>query len=137
MLKKLMLLFGATLLIIAFLVTSLLNRVSEDRQLAKEIVELAKSGETEIALSPLTDFEWDQAKVYGPYTSKDVIEESLNVKYSGSINGLDSRDDMFLLVFAKGRHAVKTVELSREPGNYYEKNGTMTPENDRLLVEKK
>ena len=41
---------------------------------------------------------------------------------------------IFLLVFAKGNHAIKTAVLSRKAGDYYEKNGTLTPKNDILII---
>ena len=133
MLRKWGLLIGGSVLIFA-MISFFINRASEDTVLAKKILEQAENGTTEISLSTLTDFDWEKALVYGPYTTVDVIEESLNVEFKGSINGIDSRDDIFLLVFAKGNHAIKTVELSRKSGDYYEKNGTLTPKNDILII---
>ncbi|MDV6379011.1 hypothetical protein ORD22_12385 [Sporosarcina sp. GW1-11] len=124
----------ATVLLIAWLSLFFMNRATEDLVLGKKIEELAKSGTTEIPLSSLTDFDWDQALVYGPYTTEDVIEESLNIQFKGSTHGIESLEDRFLLVFAKDNHAVKTVPLSRMPGDYSEKNGRLTPENDVLIV---
>ncbi|AXH99746.1 hypothetical protein DV702_08375 [Sporosarcina sp. PTS2304] len=113
-----------------------INRATEDYILGKNIEELAKSGLTEIALSPLTDFDWDQAMVYGPYTTEDQIENSLNIKFKGSTHGIEVLEDRFLLVFAKGNHAVKTTPLSRMVGDYSEKSISITPENDVLVVVK-
>lgn len=135
MFRKWRLLIAGTGLVVAMLSLIFINRASEDTLLAKNILELAESGSTEIALSTLTDFDWEKAAVYGPYTTVDIIEESLHVEFKGSTQGIDYREDIFLLVFAKGNHAIKTVELSRRVGDYYEKNGTLTPENDILIVE--
>jgi len=134
MFKKWRLLIVGTGLVVAMLSLFFVNRASEDTLLAKRILEQAESGSTEIALSTLTNFDWEKAAVYGPYTTVDVIEESLNVRFKGNTQGIDFRDDIFLLVFAKGNHAIKTVELSRRIGDYYEKNGMLTPENDVLIV---
>ena len=134
MFKKWRLLIAGTGLVFAMLSLFFVNRASEDTVLAMKILEQAESGSTEIALSTLTDFDWEKAAVYGPYTTVDVIEESLNVKFKGSTQGIDYREDIFLLVFAKGNHAIKTVELSRRVGDYYEKNGMLTPENDILII---
>ncbi|MEK4025919.1 hypothetical protein [Sporosarcina sp. FSL W7-1283] len=134
MLKKWSFWIGGGVLIIAMVSLFFVNRASEDPVLAMKIVEQAKSSTTEIPLSTLTDFDWDRALVYGPYTTGDVIEDSLNVKFKGNINGLDIREDMFLLVFAKGDHAVKTAVLSRTGVSYYEQNGLLTPEKDVLIV---
>ncbi|KAA0965295.1 hypothetical protein FQ087_03015 [Sporosarcina sp. ANT_H38] len=134
MLRKWGLLIGGSVIFFIMLSMFFVNRASEDTVLAQKILEQAEKGTTEISLSTLTDFDWEKASVYGPYTTIDVIEESLNVEFKGSINGIDSRDDIFLLVFAKGNHAIKTVELSRKAGDYYEKNGTLTPKNDILII---
>ncbi|WP_318617533.1 hypothetical protein [Sporosarcina sp. YIM B06819] len=133
MFRKWSLLIGGAALVLAML-NFFVNRTSEDTVLAKMILEQAKSGSTEIELSTLTDFDLEKAAVYGPYTTVGVIEESLNVKFKGSTLGIDYREDIFLLVFAKGNHAIKTVKLARKVGDYYEKNGTLTPENDVLIV---
>lgn len=134
MLRKWSLLIGGAILIIAMLSLCFVNWASEDTVLAMKILEQAENGETEISLSPLTDFEWEKALVYGPYTTVDVIEESLDIEFKGSTNGIDFREDIFLLVFAKGNHAIKTAVLSRKAGDYYEKNGTLTPKNDILII---
>lgn len=136
MLRKWILLIGGAALTSLILSLFFVNWASEDPMLARKILEQAESGTTEISLSTLTDFDWEKASVYGPYTTVDVIEESLNVEFKGSINGIDFREDIFLLVFAKGNHAIKTVVLSRKVGNYYEKNGMLTPKNDLLIIKK-
>ena len=58
----------------------------------------------------------------------------MDIEFKGSTNGIDFREDIFLLVFAKGNHAIKTAVLSRKAGDYYEKNGTLTPKNDILII---
>lgn len=113
MLRKWILLIGGAALTSLILSFFFVNRASEDPMLARKILERAESG-----------------------TTVDVIEESLNVEFKGSINGIDFREDIFLLVFAKGNHAIKTVVLSRKVGNYYEKNGMLTPKNDLLIIKK-
>ncbi|WP_153732099.1 hypothetical protein [Sporosarcina obsidiansis] len=124
---------GAVLLI-TVLSMFLVNRATEDLILGKKIEEQAANGATEIPLSPLTDFDWDKAHVYGPYTTEDIIEESLNIKFKGSTHGIEILEDRFLLVFAKGKHAIKTVPISRRSGNNYESHDILTPTNDVLLV---
>ena len=84
MLRKWSLLIGGAGLIFAMLSLFFVNRASEDTMLAMKILEQAESGATEISLSTLTDFDWEKASVYGPYTTVDVIEESLNVEFKGS-----------------------------------------------------
>lgn len=135
MFRKWSLLIGGAVVVFTMFILFFVNRASEDTVLAMKILELVESGSAEIELSTLTDFDWEKAAVYGPYTTVDIIEESLNIEFKGSNKAIDFREDIFLLVFAKGNHAIKTVELSRRVGDYYEKNGTLTPENDVLIVE--
>lgn len=110
-----------TILIIATVglaVTLLGNRASQDTVLAMEIESLLENSETQIDLTKLTDFNWTQVGVFGPYTSNEVIEDSMGIKFNGDNGGIDILEDRFLLVFADEKYAVKTVVLSRKYGNY-------------------
>lgn len=99
-------------------VTLLGNRASQDTVLAKEIESLLENSETQIDLTKLTDFNWTQVGVFGPYTSNEVIEDSMEIKFNGDNGGIDILEDRFLLVFADEKYAVKMVVLSRKYGNY-------------------
>ncbi|MEK4426089.1 hypothetical protein [Solibacillus sp. FSL K6-1523] len=94
------------------------NRASQDTALAKEIDTLLENGETQIDLTRLTDFKWTQVSVFGPYTSEEMIEDSMGIKFKGYNGGIDILDDRFLLVFANDKYAVKTVVISRRSGTY-------------------
>lgn len=94
------------------------NGASQDTLLAKEIGSLLDKGETQIDLSELTDFDWTKVATFGPYTTNEVIEDSMEIKFKGNNGGIDILEDRFLLVFADEKYAIKTVVLSREYGNY-------------------
>ena len=94
------------------------NRASQDTVLAKEIDSLLENGKTQIDLTGVTDFNWTQVSVFGPYTSDEAIEDSMGIKFKGDNGGIDILDDRFLLVFADEKYAVKTVVLSRKHGSY-------------------
>ncbi|MGN7478553.1 hypothetical protein ACTHOQ_11905 [Solibacillus silvestris] len=94
------------------------NEASQDAVLAREIGSLLENGEIQIDLTDLTDFKWAKVDVFGPYTSNEVIEDSMAIKFKGNNGGIDILDDGFLLVFADEKFAVKTVVLSRKYGNY-------------------
>lgn len=104
--------------VIGLAVNLLGNRASQDTGLAKEINSLLEKGETQIDLTGVTDFNWTQASVFGPYTSDEVIEDSMGIKFKGDNGGIDMLDDRFLLVFANDKYAVKTVVISRGNGTY-------------------
>ncbi|MGE7840513.1 hypothetical protein ACQKNX_06945 [Lysinibacillus sp. NPDC093712] len=103
---------------IGLAVTLFGKRASQDTILAKEIDTLLKNGETQIDLTGVTDFNWNQVSVFGPYTLDEVIEDSMGIKFKGDNGGIDILDDRFLLVFADEKYAIKTVILSRKHGSY-------------------
>ncbi|MEK4425244.1 hypothetical protein [Solibacillus sp. FSL K6-1523] len=103
------------------------NRASQDTVLANEIDNLLEQGETQIDLTEVTDFKWKAVSLFGPYTTDEVIEESMGINFKGNNGGIDMLDDRFLLVFANKKHAVKTVVLSR-------KHGTYTIKDNKFLV---
>lgn len=90
------------------------NRASQDQALAEEISSLIEQGATEIDLRKLTTFEWTKVDVVEPYTSDEMIEQSMAITFKGDNGGIGMLDDRLLLVFANDKYAVKTVVLSRE-----------------------
>ncbi|PID14527.1 hypothetical protein CSV63_12190 [Sporosarcina sp. P34] len=131
--KKMVWVVFATLFLL-ICTTFFLHRATEDPLLAKRIDDLASKGVTEISLTSLTDFEWNKAMVYGPYTSKEIIEGSLNSKFKGSTQGIEYRDDIFLLVFAKDHYVVKTVKLSRRGVDFSKNDQLLTTADDILKI---
>ncbi|UKJ43871.1 hypothetical protein [Lysinibacillus sp. ACHW1.5] len=134
MLQKWLFGIGGVVLMLTMLFLFLGNRANEDTLLAKNIMEKANSGTTVVSLNKLTDFDWEKAQIFGPYTTKDVIEETMDIQFKGSISGLDVREDICLLVFVKEGHAIKTAVLYRDMGDYSTKNGMLTPDNDLLSI---
>lgn len=134
MLQKWLFGIGGVVLMFTMLFLFLGDRASEDTMLAKNIMEEANSGTTVVSLNKLTDFDWEKAQIFGPYTTKDTIEETMDIQFRGSTSGLDVREDIFLLVFAKEGHAIKTAVLYRNIGDYSTKNGMLTPDNDLLSI---
>ena len=104
--------------VIALAITLLGNRASQDTLLAKEIDTLFETSATQIDLTEFTDFNWTQVAVFGPYTSNEVIKDSMGIRFKGDNGEIDSQDDRFLLVFADDKYAIKTVVLSRKYGSY-------------------
>lgn len=103
---------------IGLAIASLGNRASQDTVLAEEIDSLLEKGEIQIDLTGVTDFNWTQVNLFGPYTTDKTIEESMSIKFKADNGGIDILDDRFLLVFAYEKYAIKTVVLSRKHGTY-------------------
>ncbi|MFF5993576.1 hypothetical protein AAGS61_02325 [Lysinibacillus sp. KU-BSD001] len=104
--------------IVVLLVQFFWNRATQDTTLGKDIHSLIEQGDKQIDLTALTNFEWVSVEVFGPYTTKEIIEDSMNIHFKGDNGGIDVLEDRFLLIFANKKHAVKTVVLSREYGDY-------------------
>ncbi|PIC84919.1 hypothetical protein CSV72_16340 [Sporosarcina sp. P20a] len=94
------------------------NRASQDTILGKEIHSILEQEEKQMDLTTMTDFEWDAVEVFGPYSTNEIIEDSMDIRFKGDNGGIDVLEDRFLLVFANGKNAVKTVVLSRKYGNF-------------------
>lgn len=110
-----------TLLIIMFLILGVVfwgNRASQDGILSKEISSRLEQGEKQIDLTTMTEFEWDAVDVFGPYTTNDIIEDSMDIRFRGDNGGIDVIENQFLLVFADKKKAVKTAVLYRKYGDF-------------------
>lgn len=105
------------------------NRASQDAILSKEIHSALEQEEKQIDLTTKTSFEWDAVEVFGPYTTNEIIEDSMDIRFRGDNGGIDVLEDRFLLVFADEKNAVKTAVLSRKYGDFLIKDNKM------LLVE--
>ncbi|PIC89361.1 hypothetical protein CSV71_10600 [Sporosarcina sp. P21c] len=96
----------------------LANRASQDMILRKEIHSMLEQGAKQIDLTTMTDFEWNAVEVFGPYTTNEIIEDSMDIRFKGDNGGIEVLEDRFLLVFADGKNAVKTAVLSRKYGDF-------------------
>ena len=103
------------------------NRASQDTMLGRDIHSLLEQGERQIDLTKLTDFKWVEVEVFGPYTTNEIIEDSMGIQFKGDNGGIEVMEDRFLIVFANEKNAVKTVVLSRKYGNH-------TIKDNKLLV---
>ncbi|ARF18678.1 hypothetical protein [Sporosarcina ureae] len=105
------------------------NRASQDAILSKDIHSALEQEEKLIDLTTMTSFEWGAVEVFGPYTTNEIIEDSMDIRFRGDSGGIDVLEDRFLLVFADEKNAVKTAVLSRKYGDF------LIKDNKILLVE--
>ncbi len=66
-----------------------------------------KSGSTTVKMQELTDFQWDDAFLFRPYSSKKDIELQTGIKSSFFTNSL--RDEEYQLIFIKNNKVVAYV----------------------------
>ena len=105
------------------------ERASQDTTLSKEIRSKLEQGVKQLDLTTMADFEWDAVKAFGPYTTNEIIDDSMGIQFKGDNGGIERIENRFLLVFANGKNAVKTVVLSREYGDF-------TIKDNKLLIVK-
>ncbi|WP_026674023.1 hypothetical protein [Alkalihalobacterium bogoriense] len=98
------------------------------------IVEDQNSEEVEV--QSLTDFEWDKAFLFQPYTSNDGIIETLGVDFKDPSN-IEMREDIYLLVFLHENNVVHYVEIDRQRCSFsLGENEYITPTDDLIFIER-
>lgn len=105
------------------------SQAGENTISANDIYTLIEQGETQIDLTKLTDLEWTQVAAFGPYTTDEMIKDSMDIQFNFLFGGIDVLETDFLLVFANEKKPVKKIYLSRKYGDYTVK------ENKILIVE--
>lgn len=103
------------LLAVALFVT-ISNRAERDMTFEEEIIALMAQGQKEIDLRELTTEEWAKAALFPPYTTNEVIEETMDIRFSGDNGQIDLLDCCFLLILATDEEAVKTAMLPMHYG---------------------
>lgn len=93
-------------------------------------------GQNEVDLNALTDFSWEEAYIFQPYTTPEYMTEKLGFKWNNTI-GMGYRDDINLIVFVKDKKVVKYIELPRKYGDFASSDieNVMTPENSIVTIE--
>jgi len=70
-------------------------------------------------LTELTNLEWTEAGVFGPYSTSGPIKESLNITSRFSLLGIDVPESRFLLILVNEDKVVERIYLSREHPDYH------------------
>ena len=83
----------------------------------QKLIEALEQGEKTIDLKEIAKFEWDDVKIFGPYTTDEMMAESFGIPYEGRFNSEVSELN-FCLVFVADGQMIKRVNLSRQYGNY-------------------
>jgi|SRR5688572_13227857 len=90
--------------------------VNLDNNLSK-MISFHKSDEMAfIDLSIIATFSWDKLYIFGPYTSSEMINESLGIKWLGIYStSIEYNDGIALLVFTNKGKVVQYLEYPRGP----------------------
>ena len=80
-----------------------------------------REGEATLRLEALTPFGWDRVYIFPPYTTPEGVRKSLGFDWpKASAIGIDSRDDINLLVFVKDGRVVQYVAYPRVHGDFHQ-----------------
>ena len=110
------------------------NRIDRNTELEESIHSLVEEQKvSEIKINSLTNFDWDQAFLFLPYTTEESIEEQLGVEFEDP-SQIDSRDDIYLLVFMNDQQVVQYAEIDRLKSDFSVKT-KLTPFNDSMNIE--
>lgn len=97
---------------------------------------LEKESVKEIDLNTLTDFDWDKAYIFTPYTTQETINKQLGVKFKDPSN-IDYRDDIYLIVFLGKNKVVQYIEIPTKYGYLSNENKDGFTPSDAILKIKK
>ncbi|MUP47250.1 hypothetical protein E0K83_16030 [Gramella sp. BOM4] len=90
-----------------------LNQLKPDENL-QENVENELQEKSSVNFDNITDFEWDNLLILGPYSQVEIVEDSLNLNLSNiRQNEIKHTDFYSLIVFLKDRKSVNIIELNR------------------------
>ncbi|OAT81921.1 hypothetical protein A6P54_10435 [Bacillus sp. MKU004] len=109
--------------------------IKHNKDLEESIFSIVEDeNNSEISVGALTDFEWDQAFLFEPYTPEEQMEKELGVEFEDPSN-LRSRDDIYLLVFMDDGKVIQYAEVDRQ-GSDFSIGGVeyLTPEQDVIEI---
>jgi hypothetical protein len=89
---------------------------------------------TEIHINSVTNFNWDKAFLFEPYSGQEILTKEIGVNYKDSSN-IAMRDDIYLLVFLNESKVVHYAEIKRQGCSFsIGENKYLTPANDLLKI---
>ena len=117
--KKALVFFSFTLLLISLSACGSFNQVDEDSLQNQVIINIQKHHGEEINFKEaMSDFNWEKVYIFSPHTSVDSINKQVGFKWLVHKQGIQYRDDINLVVFVKGKKVVESVEIPRKYGDF-------------------
>ena len=112
-------------------------QLKSDKSLSEKVeVKFEAEGET-IDLSDLSDFEWDNILILGPYSNIQRIENELKLDLSNiKENGIQYNDSFNLIVFLNDNESVKIIELRRTSGDFKNTNELIPKDKTKFVITK-
>ncbi|MBE1554493.1 membrane lipoprotein lipid attachment site-containing protein [Sporosarcina limicola] len=113
------------------------SSVQQNTELEESIYSIVEDKNiSEININSLTNFDWDKAFLFTPYTSQESIKEQLGVNFKDPSN-IDIRDDIYLLVFLNDKKVVHYAEINRQQCSFsIAEKEYLTPSNDSINIDR-
>ena len=112
------------------------NSLQHNTKLEASILSIVKADKVDkIDIHSLTDFTWDTAFIFQPYTDQEWINEQLSVRFKDPCN-IDIRDDIYLLVFLNEDKVVQYAEINRQQSDFHWVQKYLTPTDALLTIER-
>jgi hypothetical protein len=113
------------------------SNVQHNTDLEDSIYSIVKDkNKSEIRLKSLTTFDWDKAFLFAPYSTRETIVDQLGTDFEDSSN-INTRDDIYLLVFLNGDKVIQYVEIERQGSDFSAgEEGHLTPPEDAISIER-
>ncbi|TYS86421.1 hypothetical protein FZC88_18365 [Rossellomorea aquimaris] len=108
-----------------------------NKDFEKAIYSMVKDQDNKvIKVTPLTDFKWDKAYLFQPYTPQEHIEKQMGVEFEDPSN-IRSRDDIYLIVFLNEGNVVQYAEITRQKTDFsIGEKEYLSPSEDVLKIER-
>jgi hypothetical protein len=91
---------------------------------------------SEIRLKSLTTFDWDKAFLFAPYSTRETMVDQLGTDFEDPSN-INTRDDIYLLVFVNGDKVIQYVEIERQGSDFsVGEEGHLTPSEDAISIKR-
>jgi hypothetical protein len=107
------------------------------KELERSLHTALQSDVHNVNIASLTDFQWDKAYVFPPYTPVEVMRDNLGIQSYKDWSGLGFRDDINLLVFLHGDQIVHYAEMNIKDGHFVQNEElSFTPSHATLPVQR-
>jgi hypothetical protein len=113
------------------------NRVHHNKELEESFHSvMQKENIDQLKLNTLTDFTWDKAFIFTPYTPQENITKQLGAEFKEP-SKISSRDDINLVVFMNNEKVIQYVEVDRKYGDLIaDDRNALTPMDNIIEIKK-
>ncbi|WP_336046899.1 hypothetical protein [Solibacillus ferritrahens] len=136
MIKQIGVVLFSLLLLMGCNDSSIKRNTELEEKLHSSIIMVSDNSTSAHYIDTFTDFKWENAYLFQPYTTQADIEKQLGVEFKDPSN-IGSRDDIYLLVFLNQGKVVQYAEIERLRTNFsLGDKESLEPSNDIIYIER-